>query len=237
MSWHLADYAIESTVVLLIGLVAARVLKSRSAAMRHSTWAAALGVALLLGPLAFVKPVLRIPIYPSVDAGAVATDAGRANAFSMAAVYARQRSGAAFAPIVGADAGSSDPARTIGSSPAGATAPRATGRVVVAMILGAWLSGTLLLLVQIVRSRIRLGRLRRNATAIADARIHALVDEIGRRLGLKGTVELLSSRALPTSSERCGPRCCFRRQRNRGPKCACVPFSRTSCPTFAGGIR
>jgi hypothetical protein len=56
----------------------------------------------------------------------------------------------------------------------------------------------MILLVQITRSRVRLGRLRRDARPILDPRICALAEDVQRRIRLKSGVELLSSGAVAT---------------------------------------
>jgi len=62
----------------------------------------------------------------------------------------------------------------------------------------AWLTGSVLLLYRILRSRIRLGRLRRQAAPITDSRVIGLADEVRRRLGLTGACELVWSRHVRT---------------------------------------
>jgi beta-lactamase regulating signal transducer with metallopeptidase domain len=181
MIWLLTNFGFRTALVLALASALAWLLRNQSAALRHALWAAALAITLLLGPLSFVRPVVRVPIAPqalgvaelpsriappSANAGGEARASDRAD-------FATQRSRA-----------------TLGLAEA--------GHRMVAVLPLVWLIGALLGFVRIARSRIGLGRLRRDARPVREGRITALFVELRRKSRLPGEVELLSSCALRT---------------------------------------
>lgn len=184
MIWLLADDALKSTAVLMICSAAAWNLRDHSAAVRHSVWSAALATIVFLGPLSMVTPMVTIPLYPRAPAVGAIVEGGR--------LAGPTRSSSDSAPTF------SSAGRASGLGRPGGTAPAISGSRVTAAVPLIWLIGSLILLARIVLSRIRLSRLRRDAAPVADPRVQALAEEVGRKIGLRCAVELLSSSAVLT---------------------------------------
>lgn len=163
MNGLLVDCTLRSSAVLVLAAVAAWMLRQHSAAVRHAVWLAALALVLAFVPLSFVRPALRIPLYSPAPEAEIA----------------RPRPPA---PIAGPGGERLAVEQVAGRGEDRAYLPHRESAALPLL----WLLGSMVLGLRLVRSRIRLGHLRRAARPIGSLRLRE-----GRSVGL------LSSEDLP----------------------------------------
>lgn len=187
MTGRLAEYTLESAIVLGCCAGLTWLLRNRSAAVRHTVWSAGSAIVLLLAPLSIVQPRFGIPIdrITQMARADAQVHASGTNASSphdaRPEVHSPARSSAAL-PVV-LESGSQH-AWVPWASVAGQGLP------------WLWSIGCLILLVQMVRSRVQLSRLRRAASPIEESRVRVLAEHLGEIIGFSTAPELLASRAI-----------------------------------------
>jgi beta-lactamase regulating signal transducer with metallopeptidase domain len=184
--WTLAEYALESTAVLVLCWAATGLMRRSSAALRHATWTAGFALVLLLGPLSLVTPAVSVAPPGAVPPSAATSDAG-ARARSVADA---SRAEAVDTPPKTAGARSTQAGPATNRATPARRAPQELAVGMARALPWAWLAGAMLALLRVVVSRIRLGRLRRRSRPIDDARVLAAADEARRKLGLTARFEL-----------------------------------------------
>lgn len=211
-SW-LPDAALRGAVLLSLAFVAARVLRSQPAAVRHVLWAGALAGALAMPILPSFAP-FRIPV--TVPQALYGAGTVPSNGTSIDERDAR------------GDAGRT---ATITSTPSASTAPRASNFVLLESeagariesgapvdpgsdairarfaawsltdwLIAAWLFGVSLLTLRLLIGFVALRRLRRRAQAVEDPDVLDLVSICATRIGTHTTPRVLVS---PTLSMPC----------------------------------
>lgn len=159
----LAEITLRSTIPLLLGLAACRLLRRRSAAVRHAVLALSLFGAVLVLPLAAAGPSWMLPL-PAAEAFLPETEALQTP------------------PTDGAVAVIPDAASTTDSGNAG-------GIGVIALLV--WAAGVAIGLLRTAGGLLRLRGLTARARPMADERWSALVNELAHRYGVRRHVDVL----------------------------------------------
>ena len=162
----LADAALRTSIVLLIGLALRAALWRRSPALRHAVLAAAIVAAPLVGLIGVVAPGVAVP-------------AGLA--------------GVRPAPIVGADRPST-PTATATATAAVArpeASPTASNPTAAALAIALWSAGALVSLGWLLAAAVRVRGLVANAPVVEDARWRDALDAVCRDAALRRPVRLV----------------------------------------------
>lgn len=182
------DATVKGTVLLLGAFLAARLLRSRPAAVRHLVWAAALTGLLCLPVLSGVLPRIEVPGLPRImaDTGVESSPAAAAAPPGMSAA-----AGEGSREVAGSVGGTA----TSGGGSHDASSPGLLGlldRVSPASLLaGLWLLGLSLVLARAALGRLRIGWLARSAERVRDGPWPRTRDRLVRQLGLSREVTLL----------------------------------------------
>lgn len=177
----LLDASLKGTALLLAATVAARLLRSRPAAMRHVVWAGALVGLLALPVLSGTLPSVEVPGVPDLPA--------RLGGVTSPEAPAAPHADPGTAPSAAAGAAAEAPPAAASSRPAGSW----LDRVPLAPALGAvWLLGLLIVLARGLAGRIRVAWLARSATPLRDGPWARTRDRLARGLGLRRDVRLLA---------------------------------------------
>lgn len=183
----LLDASLKGTVALAAAMIAARVFRSRPAAMRHLMWASALAGLLLLPVLTGVLPPVEVPGLPDVSARAglaPAPDGPAPGAVASAPAGTEGTPGPEAAPAGAGAAGGAGSTRPTGSRVEQVPPPLAIGAI--------WLLGAILVLARGVAGRIRVWWLARSATPVRGGPWTRTRDRLARRLALRRQVRLLA---------------------------------------------
>lgn len=179
------DTLIKATILLAVVTIAAHLLRKRSAALRHLLWTLAIVGLVALPVLTAVVP-FRLPILPAITTSTSPSPRG----------VAADRS--TPAPIE--DARASEVTATTPAALPPEVAATDLGRVdassdFVRVLLMAWLTVFLLMLMRFVAGLIIVNRIAGRAVTISagDENWRSLADRAGRALGIKGPVDLRRS--------------------------------------------
>ena len=180
-----------SASILLFAATAARLLHNASASLRHTVWAAAIWSLLALPVVAVLAPSVPVRILPSESVE------------SYSALEQPVRSLVASAPATSLPLRAANDAQSSGESEIVVPAPEASASPRIeahgsswslrATIVGAWGTVALLLLAQVITSRLKLSRLAASAWRVHDPAWWRAATRIGSALGLCRHVTLLAT--------------------------------------------
>jgi beta-lactamase regulating signal transducer with metallopeptidase domain len=184
MTAFLADAFVKATLVLLIALGTAVLLRRSAAALRHLVWALACAGVLALPVASVALPDLQIAAWPRLDVP-VQFDARQIEPTTVPPRLQSQ-------PTRAATAQRPEPAT---SAPTSDVAPirwrlHPDWR---SLVLPVWLTGVALVLIALTIGLVRIAWLGRTASPVQDERWLTLVEELARSIGLRKHVRLLQS--------------------------------------------
>lgn len=193
------SWTLRAAVLLGLAWIATRLLRESSAAIRHGIWVAAflgaLGLPLTGTVLPWQWEVASLPV--AVDGGPGAAPASLAE--GTAAVPEAQ----SHRTEMGAPVRIERPERPDHAASASGTASASSGGSTSSLnvrpgwiLLLLWGAGTAAVLAVTVRDRMRLGRIRRDASALADGERHRRIHALIERAGLEDEVAVLESEAI-----------------------------------------
>ena len=205
------DAAVKVAVLLAIALIATRLLRSSSAALRHSLWTAVIGGTLILPILALALPAWHVPI-PGADAAAglvhrvgdaLGSDAG--SSAEVRAVGQRVNGGVGHVtaetsartedPQLAAAAASTVPTTGPAEVQLSGSAPHLPWPAIAALI---WLAGVALALLPLLVGAFHLRSIGRRAHDVESDALDDYAATLGRSLGVRRVVRVVEGEAAST---------------------------------------
>jgi beta-lactamase regulating signal transducer with metallopeptidase domain/ketosteroid isomerase-like protein len=168
----LAESTLKGSLLLLMGGAVAVALYRSSAALRHAVWTTAIAGVLVIAPLALLLPAIHVHP-PGALAGTLTRLTHVGNDL----------------PIV-QPAGTAEMERPRGAaSPNAAGTPAATAglRLLPSALLGVWAAGALILSCCFLAAGVRLSRIARQSSSVAEPSIDRLALSAAQRLGVDST--------------------------------------------------
>ena len=165
----LAESTLKGSLLLLIAGAASLALYRSSAAVRHAVWTTAVAGVLLIAPLALLLPAVRV--HPP------AALAGTLTRFSRGGIAPRS------APPVGTPAMADV---STARSPNAVETPAATAgpRSLASTLLAVWAAGALILSCCFLAAGVRLSRIARQSSSVAEPFIDRLALSVAQQLGV-----------------------------------------------------
>src|SRR5262249_17388653 len=191
------DWTLKGTLLLLLTVALAAVLRRASAATRHLVWALGLASLLALPAAALVLPAWPLPVLPHADRGFSAPGAGAEMAASGPLSWAQPAAAPAL-PAPPAALPEQDPSPSVADPPA--ATPAAAPAVWPSLswqsgLLVGWGVGVVVVLVPLLVGLVRLWLLGRRCRRVQDGSWLDLLAGLRRQLGLARRVTLLQSGA------------------------------------------
>ena len=197
-AWTVLDLALKGTLVLGIGLAAARVVAGTPAAVRHALLVATVAAAAVLPALTAALPDWNVPVL-AVQGGAVAAAPARAPMPSAPAVGSLS-TGSAGRPSGVSEQAHADPGRGAGAVAVmgdRSLPPRHTsGYPWLGALLAVWGAGALFILARFVIDTTRTRALVRDAIQAPDGMHARLAARIAERMGVRRSMRVLFSERL-----------------------------------------
>lgn len=194
------DLAVKATVLFAVTGVFLFALRRAPAAARHLVGTAGLAAAIALPLLTAGLPRFAVPLLPGLEPAAVEDPSGPAGSAEPRPRAARASSSEEAAGLAGSSRLETAPSP--GESAARPTSTRRGGGSPVAWLaiaLGAWAGGALLVGARLAVGWARVRRIVRGAEPMNDAGWTGERDELARHLGMRRHVELLESEAVPVA--------------------------------------
>jgi HEAT repeat protein/beta-lactamase regulating signal transducer with metallopeptidase domain len=205
--------AVKGGAILILALVAARLLRRQSAAVRHSVWLAAILSQLLIPALGMAFPQWRLEMPASISRGitraaiAVAPAdlpanvafSGRGNEAAIVDSRAATPRAGTVAQTNVAPAPVLDPElENVGASPLASTgvAPARSAIAWPTLALYLWMAGAGLVMLWLVAGTVGVALVARRATRVTDGAWLTLITQVSAELGLGRGVVLLRGRGL-----------------------------------------
>ena len=203
----LIDSSLKVTALLLIAAIAARLLASASAALRHQVWSLGMVSILLLPAATLAMPHLRIPLVSFLvewaDQVSVAGVVAQTHSFLITDIWQTRQpiddrvvtanptsvDTEILTASTGSDTKTANPRKLMGNMPFTRNRSQVINstnwRDVLRLIYGVWLAGFLLVLIPILAGFAVNQRLLRRSQRLVDHEMRQLVEEMSARLKLK----------------------------------------------------